>query len=406
MFIDDTAEVRLLGLFLDHPDLMLKTPISLFGSRGKLFVAMKSSYEKYGILTYEGIVNFYSNSDVLAELEASRSLSGDYLSRYRALVDLLADLSIRRSLVDVSNKILTSVSDKSRRMDYRTASSILSIDTVVNEEDSSVTAGVPIFVRDLEQKRSGNYRFVDTGIPYLSKFIGGEYPRGGLTIVSAQSGGGKTALVCDSMIKMALNHELPTLFFSLEMSKARIINRFVANISGVDSTKILNGNLNDSEFNRVNEALQKVQSLPIFVVDSPNMDIDTIEYMVKRHVSEHGIVAFFVDYLQILPIGIQESIKGEGLGNLAYRIRKIAVENDVSSIVLSQVNRQGDGLDALFGSGRIGHISDLVIQLSQESDAPLDRGSLKDIRIDVFKSRNGPTGVFFGKFNGSTMTFE
>jgi replicative DNA helicase len=270
-------------------------------------------------------------------------------------------------------------------------SRVLQLKPIMTREDSSLTSGISRFVSELQRKKSGQYKFISTGIRFLDHMLGGEWPRQGLTIVMGESGAGKTALVTQSILNMARLGQ-PTVFISLEMPQHKLIGRLVAQIAQIDGNKLKRGDITARDQERADVALEELQSLPIYIVENPEMTVDDIIYTVKTHKETHGIQAFFVDYIQIITQrGMKRDETGsEVLGDLAQKLRNLAVTEDIAGIVLSQQNRVHKGLASILGSGRIGHIADSVFEIKMDVMSTND--DKRNGEICFSKNREGPVG--------------
>jgi replicative DNA helicase len=280
----------------------------------------------------------------------------------------------------------------------------LHMKAITINEDSSVTPGINGFVADFSQKQSGKYRFIDTGLSFLNMMLGGEWPRQGLSIVLGQAGGGKTALVCQSIVNMA-RLGIPSLFISLEMTKAKLVSRFVANMANIDGLKLRNGKVDEEDKPRIDAALMELQTLPIYIIDNPEMTCDDIVYQVRLHKELYGIEAFFVDYIQIVTRQSRNNDDlVEELGYIAQRFRNVAKMESLAAVVLSQQNRQFKGLQSILGSGRIGHIADTAFEIKLE-DSPTNDDS-RTCMLDFHKNRDGPVGEAICTYRPRYLRFE
>lgn len=357
MYADKYAEYRLLGGIIDDPTLVLKLKIDLFTEeRRQLFSAMQQTYQTYGDISTEGIQKYYPY-DLPQELEASRG------AKVSAIIDKLVTLAQKRSLIDISNNINNLLSRQN--VTTEEIAGVLSVPMFMQDEVSNIGHGIQQFIAGYREKKDGKYVFVSTGFDFLDMMLGGEWPRQGLTVVLGKAGGGKTALIGNSIIHMAKNN-IPSLFFSLEMRQSQLVSRMCASIASIDSTKLRKAQLLEEEEEKLNVALEQLQQLPIYINDSPHTTVERMIYEIHRHKKEYGIRAVFVDYLQIVPA---PDVDSNSLGSIIQQLRNAAVDNDVSIIVISQQNRVGDGLDSIFGSGRVGHIADVVMEIQLDDQA-------------------------------------
>ncbi len=379
-YIDEPGEYRLLASIIERPDSVLAYGEHIFTQdRIQLLNAMKRAYLTYGNITSEGVERFYGRM-IPTELEASRG------TQPGAILDRLVDLATRRQLSQLVNEL-------NMMIDYRdltreAVNKKLVLPALVAQEDSSLGPGVAQFISDLMRKKNGQYRFVKTGLPFLDHMLGGEWPRQALTVMIGQSGGGKTGLTVQSILNMA-RMGIASLFISLEMPRDRIIARMAANIAQVDGMKLRTGEISDEDQEKVDAALEEIQSLEdyIFIVDKPGLTVEEIIYQVRLHKEAHGIDAFFVDYLQIVDRP-QSDRDVEELGRVAQQLRNTAVSLDISAVALSQKNGK-EGLESIWGSRRIVHISDSIFEI--EIDAA-STDAQKMCRLNFLKNRDGAVG--------------
>jgi len=118
--------------------------------------------------------------------------------------------------------------------------------------------------------------------------IGGEWPRGEISIVSARSGGGKTALIGASALNMARDYHLdqsegaPVAIFSLEMPRPQLVARFVANLLGIDSRIVRNGmNIDGSPIapeliDLIKATTEEIAQLPLYIIEAEGFGADDI----------------------------------------------------------------------------------------------------------------------------------
>lgn len=393
MVIDEAAEYRLLAACIDEPNAIRGITENLFtGTRVELFKAMQKAYTQYsGEITSEGVERFYGQR-LPPQLEMSRG------ARPSAIVEHLANLATKRHLLRLSDRLaqLATVDYVDKNLVQQT----LQMPPLVVKDDTHVDTGIREFSADLSLKLSKNYQFHSTGLPFLDGMLGGEWPRKGLTLIAGPSGGAKTALVVHSMIQMARNG-LPVFMASLEMSKAALISRAVANLSRIDSMKIRRGDLTKEELDKVNDVLRYVHSLPMYISEEPELTATDIAYLVKSHKDRYGIKAFFVDYVQIVArSGNANSF--EELGAIAQTLRNVAKNEDLSGVAISQLNRSHEGLDSLQGSGRLGNIPDTVIHISMEQQ----NDDCRVATLDFFKNREGPLGTSNALYLPKYLAFE
>lgn len=393
--VDESAEWRLLGALVDNPQIVLKIKADLFtGERKQIFSAMKRSYTEYGEISTEGTERFYGRP-LPTQIEISRG------AKPSAIIDRLADLATKRQLLIIGDSI-NAVVAQSSEVDRSELSKLLELPPLVVSEDSSLLGGVNGFISDFRKKKSGKYRFIDTGLVFLNYMMGGEWQRKALTLVMGEAGGGKTALVCNSMVNMA-KLGTPSLFISIEMPKDKLISRMVANVAEIDGLKLRKGDVDDSMVGKIDEAIEQILNMPMYIVANPRCTIDQIAYEVKRHKEAYGIEVFFVDYLQI--IQSDDDSEWKVLGKITQELRNLAVENDIAGVVLVQKNRSrmNTGLDSILGSSRIGQIADTVFEIKLQDSIDDDQ---RMCSFEFSKNREGPLGSSTAFYRPRYLRFE
>ncbi len=379
--IDAASEYRLLASCIDIPDTLLQVSDKLFtGDRVPLFHAMRQAYAKYGAVTYEG-VEVFLGKPAPGELEVVRG------AKPEPVIDRLRSLYTKRQLAELSNRVNILLAHPNPTMEeIRQA---LVFETESPEIDSSIQSGVLEFIKDFNQKKDGNYKFVRTGLRILDHMLGGEWGRKALTIIIARPGSGKTALICNSMLNAAFEGQ-GSLFISIEMPKDRVVSRLVAGIAEINNRDIRAGSVGEDNLGIIDAAVERLQGLPLYIVHKTGITTQEIVNQVRIHKERYGIDSFFVDYLQI--IGRDESDDVNELGRITQALRDAAEKYDVSCILLAQQNRMGEGQGSIFGSSKVTWIADNIIEIKgREEDEAND--DLRIMDIIAVKNREGPLGM-------------
>ena len=98
---------------------------------------------------------------------------------------------------------------------------------------------------------------------------------------------GKTTLVTNLAYNVATIEKNPVLFFSLEMSKEQLVDRMLADASGVDSWNIRTGNLSDEDFAKLSEAMGEMAEAPIYIDDTPGLSVLEMRTKARRIAHEN-----------------------------------------------------------------------------------------------------------------------
>lgn len=396
MFSDEAAEIRLLAACLDKPELVQQLkPVLFTGERITHFNGMLKCYTTYGLISHEG---FHQSAGMVLpnDYEAARGTVQSVVP----LLDRLAVYARRRELVKVQDRINTLILRED--LDETTIAREIAIPPITVQSDTNLAAGAAEFSVDFLRKRSGEYVFVDTGLTFLNYMLGGEWPRQGLTIILGEGGAGKTTLVGCSALNMARNNGMASLMISLEMPKSRLVSRYVANVASIDNILLRSGKVEEEDIPKVDAALEYVTSLPLYIDDRVGIGIGEIVEQIRIHKERYGIEAVFIDYLQIIDSGKAHENTSDLYAYFAQQIRNAAVRYDVAAVMLAQQNRSLQGLHSILGSGRVGHIADVVMELKKAEGSA---GDARLIELDVHKNRDGPLGSQTAVYEGKYLRF-
>ena len=394
MFQDEAAEWRLLTSFLQSPEVMHNVSATIFtDEREHFFKALKDAYVRYGELSFE-VLRIAFSGQIPPELLVPSVASS------RALLEELSRVARRRQL-QVAANVLAGEASK-YEPDEQRITKVLNFEPVTPLHDSTLVPGAQRMLGDLGKKIDGTYAFTRTGIRFLDALLGGEWLPKTLNIIMAKPGTGKTALVGQSMLEMARQYGTRSLFFSLEMSKEQLISRWVAYMLALDATSIQFGRIDRSTAARIEEAVIYLQTLPMFVIDDPTVTLDLIRKEIAG-AARNGCRVVFLDYLQIVRHH-QHGNRNQDLGEVAVTLKEIAKEHNLAVVLLSQMNKGGEGLDAIRDSGEVSQVADTVSEMSPIDEFPDTQGN-RAVNLRFHKNRNGKLAVSTVIFHGPTQKF-
>lgn len=303
-----------------------------------------------------------------------------------------------QELLEQAEKELFSVSDQSLKQD------LVSVETILLEN----------FDR-LEElhKNKGSIRGLKTGYRDLDNMTAG-LQRSDLIILAARPAMGKTTLVTNLAYNVATINKQAVLFFSLEMSKEQLIDRMLADVSGVDAWNIRTGNLSDDDFKKLSEASGEIAEAPIFIDDTPGLTVLEMRTKARRAAHSAPVGLVIVDYLQLMS---SSSNRNDGnrvqeVSEISRGLKLLARELNVPVIALSQLSRSVESrnpqipqLADLRESGSIEQDADIVMFIYREAyyNPDTERENITDLIIA--KHRNGPTGKVELYFHPERLRF-
>lgn len=253
---------------------------------------------------------------------------------------------------------------------------------------------------DKLHKEKGVLRGVPSGFKDLDSLLAG-FQNSDLIILAARPSIGKSSLALNFIDHIAGEQKIPVGIFSLEMSKEQIIDRFLCLRGNVDSWKLRTGNLDDEDFGKLNYAMGVLSESPIYIDDSPIVNVMEIRTKARRLQADHGLGLIVIDYLQLLS---GTTIRGadsrvQEVSEISRNLKSLARELDVPVIALSQLSRAVEHRDNkrpmladLRESGSIEQDADVVMFIYRDDYYDKDTENPNIAEILIRKHRNGPTG--------------
>lgn len=372
----------------------------------------------------------------LAKLAAVSVSTGDAGSAAR----IVRDAFMRRGLVGIASEAMTEACQPSP--DQTAADQIGHFEKRLYELAEGHTdggfgsfgSGLVNAVKGAEaaHKRRGQLSGVTTGLRSLNRLLGGLH-KSDLVILAGRPSMGKTALATNMAVAAALAHrteegpEGPVTidgarvgFISLEMATDQLATRIIADQAGVSSDKVRKGELNAAEFDRLLNAAQVMEALPLFIDDTPALTLSAIRTRARRLKRQHGCELLVIDYLQLIEPDERRrnGNRVEEVSAITKGLKALAKELDIPVLALSQLSRQVEQrqdkrpqLSDLRESGSIEQDADVVMFVYREAyyleRQGQDPGALADqAEVMVEKQRHGPIGNIRLKFEAWLTRFS
>lgn len=247
---------------------------------------------------------------------------------------------------------------------------------------------------------------VSTGFKHLDRVLGGLSPSD-LIILAARPGAGKTGLAL-SIARNAARAGKQGAIFSLEMSREQLHHRLLAGESGIDSQRLRLGDIRgEDEWHRLMEAAGTLSALPLYVDDTPAINLAALRARCRQLDIQHGLDYVIVDYLTLVTTDLSRANRVAEVDYISKGLKNLARELNIPVIALAQISRAVENrmdkkpvLSDLRESGGIEQEADVVMFIYREDMyvEETDRQNIAD--IIVAKHRNGPVGtvsLFFRK---------
>src|SRR6266702_1966648 len=294
-------------------------------------------------------------------------------------------------------------------------------------------------------QRDGSLSGIATGLKYLDSKMGG-LQASDLIIVAGRPGMGKTALATNIAYNVArawqgevqadghnstVNGGIVG-FFSLEMSAEQLATRIIAEQSGIPSSTIRRGGINERDFEKIKDVAIELQHLPFFIDETGGLTVAQLAARARRLKRQKGLDLLVIDYIQLLQGSTRRAMEGrvQEVTEITTSLKALAKELNVPVVALSQLSRQVENRDDkrpqlsdLRESGSIEQDADVVLFIYREeyyltnkeprpgsdehikwqTDMEAAHGKAKVI---IGKQRHGPSGTVNLQFEASVTRFD
>jgi len=308
---------------------------------------------------------------------------------------------------------------------------------------SALTTAVEMAARAYQ--RDGKLSGLATGIADVDRMMGG-LQASDLVILAGRPGMGKTALATNVAYNIAKAWEGEVRpdgrtesinggivgFFSLEMSAPQLANRIIAEQTEIPSHRILRGEIDPSDFDRIAAVAREMETIPLYIDETGGLSIAQLAARARRLKRQRGLDLLVVDYIQLLQGSSRRAQEGrvQEVTEITTGLKALAKDLNVPILALSQLSRQVENRDDkrpqlsdLRESGSIEQDADVVLFVFREeyylknkepragseehfkwqTEMELAHGKAELI---IGKQRHGPTGTVQLQFDASVTRFS
>jgi replicative DNA helicase len=309
-----------------------------------------------------------------------------------SLAQQIYDLALLRELVRVGREMVVSATDKSVDIDpqAKVQEAEMALYKVAEQgevagsvKEFSQSAMLAVQMAERALKSGGHLSGITTGLTGLNEMMGGLH-RSDLVILAGRPAMGKTSLATNIAFNAAQrlmqdkdfgtgpteSSGAGVAFFSLEMSADQLATRILAEQSNISSESLRMGKISQQEFRELARAAADLETLPLYIDDTPGLTIAALRTRARRLKRQKGIGLIVVDYLQLL----QGSAKSSGdnrvqeISEITRGLKTLAKELNVPVLALSQLSRAVEQredkrpqLSDLRESGTIEQDADIVL---------------------------------------------
>ena len=294
-------------------------------------------------------------------------------------------------------------------------------------------------------QRTGHLSGLATGLADMDRLMGG-LQASDLLILAGRPGMGKTALATNLAYNIAkawrgeqqADGVIKTVdggivgFFSLEMSSEQLATRIISEQAGVSSSEIRRGAIHEDQFDRIVEAAQEMQRIPLWIDQTGGISIAQLAARARRLKRQRGLDLLIIDYIQLIQGSTRRSSENrvQEITEITTKLKALAKELNVPILALSQLSRQVESredkhpqLSDLRESGSIEQDADVVLFIYREEYYLKNRKPKEGTEdfykwaaemeqahgraeVIIGKQRHGPTGTIELQFEDELTRFS
>jgi replicative DNA helicase len=205
---------------------------------------------------------------------------------------------------------------------------------------------------------------------------------------------------------------VPTVVFSLEMSRTELVQRLMCAECTVDMQRLRTGRMEEADWTRLTRSLGRLADAPMYIDDSPGTTMMEIRAKCRRLKQRHGLGLVVVDYLQLMQPSKRFENRQQEVSEISRSMKLLAKELDVPVIAVSQLSRQTESrsdrrpmLSDLRESGALEQDSDVVLFIYRDELYDPESPRKGEADLILAKHRNGPTDTVTVTFQGQYSRF-
>ena len=263
------------------------------------------------------------------------------------------------------------------------------------------------------KKKDSPYTGLVSGFTALDDLTDG-FQKSDLVILAGRPSMGKTALALN-IARNAAGKGGRIGVFSMEMSNYQIAMRMLTAEARVDSHLVRRGTLPDSQWKKLSIAVGKLSLLPIFIDDTPGMNILDLRSRVRRYKARHNVDMVIIDYMQLIAGRGHTDNRQQEMSEISRSLKALARELEITVLALSQLSRAPEMRPAkdkrpimsdLRESGAIEQDADMILFLYRPFVYTRDEADEGWAELIIGKQRNGPTETVKLSFNSRCARFD
>lgn len=318
-----------------------------------------------------------------------------------ANLDAYIDIALEESMKTRLQEIAASVSTGKTLEDIRSAWA--EGNRILGDRPSVRVVDMAQGIKDFYDRQQSKPEFLSWGMDKLDKTVMVE--RGGdFVVIGGYPSAGKTALSVQMAWTQAKTMRIG--YFSLETKPAKLIDRTVTLVTGLDFGKIKRHQLGPDDWLVVGKKAPEMSKRKLKVIQAGGLSVADIQALALS--GRYDVI--YIDYLQLIRAEDPRRSDFEKVSQISRDLHTMAQTTGITVVALSQLSRpekskeseKAPGLHSLRQSGQIEQDADAVMLLYKENSK--DPGSRRCLKIA--KNKEGEAcGILLLDFDGKVQRF-
>ena len=394
-------------------------------------------YREDNKIIYRAILNLYNRAEPIDIITLKSELSAlgkfdavgglEYLaelpdkvpttSNVERYIKIVEEKSVLRGLIRTANDLITLGYDPTQEVEDIMDMAEKKIFNITQKKNQNGYASIKDILVDsfteLENlyNRKQHVTGVTTGFIDLDNRTAGLH-NSDLILVAARPAMGKSAFALNIATNAAIQGNVPSVIFSLEMSKEQMANRILGSVAMVDGNSIRTGRIADDDWIKLATASGELSQTGIYIDDTPGISVMEIRAKCRKLKMEKNIGLVVIDYLQLVQGSKKAGSREQEISEISRSLKILAKEINVPVIALSQLSRAPEQrpdhrpmLSDLRESGAIEQDADIVMFLYRDDYYNQDSEKKNIAEVIIAKHRAGSTGTVELAWLGSYTKF-
>ena len=360
-------------------------------------------------------INEAEYSQYLSELLSSSPATKFNLKAYCERLRALSALRQANEILITGRDILAQGSAEGSNYADSVNKIIENLTAVIDEKTvmkgaETISQLLPDFLDDIRNNAINEVTpFVKTGFIEIDNKV--NIQSGELVVIGGRPAQGKTTLGQVILQNIVENTKGVAVFFSMEMAKTQVLQRFTSSVGDIILPKVTSGQGFDVDDTiKLDTVERKYGKNCNLFIDDRKLTVSQMRSELNKIRNRHGkIEAILVDYLQIVGgiDSVNSAEKSAIISKITESLKDFSKEYDCPVVALAQLNRNAMGRPKMSDLAECGGIERVADHIWLIYHPPVDDNMPPTNEVDIIveKQRQGAVGTLKLKFEGQYSRF-